>query len=246
MEGIQLKLPIFEGPLDLLLHLINRAQIDIKDVFVSQITEQYLAYIHQMEVYNMDISSEFVEMAATLLLIKSRSILPSSSQDTDEEDLETMLLEQLEEYQRFRDIAKELQSLEIGARGMYYKLREEFAFEPDPLDMSGIDLHILHEIMTSLLQKNLRRISDEPQGVTITKQKNASVRSKMQYIQEMLTLRSLCFFSEMLLAQCTKDEVIATFLALLELMNAGYVTIAQNVQFGDIIIQKNDAGGTGQ
>ena len=118
------KLESFEGPLDLLLHLIAKAQVDIKDIFVSEITDQYLAYLEQMEQLDMEQASEFLTMAATLLNIKSRSLLPKP-ETPEEDDPEALLILQLEEYKKIKQASLVLQEMEKSAAKSYFKLPEE-------------------------------------------------------------------------------------------------------------------------
>ena len=122
----EVKLNNFDGPLDLLLQLISKAKIEIKDIFVSEITDQYLRYLAETDMDDLENSSEFLEMAATLLYIKSRALLPRIKEESDE-DPEGELIARLEEYRRYREAAEEMRFLESAARDIYYKLPEEIA-----------------------------------------------------------------------------------------------------------------------
>ncbi|MEI6100479.1 MAG: segregation/condensation protein A, partial [Eubacteriales bacterium] len=122
-----IKLSQFEGPLDLLLHLINKAKIDLQDIFISEITEQYLSYMEEIEEVDMDRASDFLNMASTLLYIKSRSLLPrhAEEQETEEIDPERDLIERLRAYKAYKDVSEKLKVLQEAAGAYYYKLPED-------------------------------------------------------------------------------------------------------------------------
>ena len=134
----QVHLKQFDGPLDLLLHLIEQAEVDIKDIFISEITTQYLAYMAQVDELDMDTASEFLTMAATLVYIKSRSLLPRPPKEEEEgEDPAETLIRQLREYKAIKLAGQRLQELEQAARGMYTKLPEEFLLPPQEVVWEG-------------------------------------------------------------------------------------------------------------
>ena len=125
MEEYTVRLAQFEGPLDLLLHLVGKAKIDLQDIFVSQITEQYLVYMEQIEEIDMDRASEFLNMAATLLYIKSRALLPAKREELEDEDFvdpETELIERLRAYKMYKELGQKLSDLEKQSKQVYYKL----------------------------------------------------------------------------------------------------------------------------
>ena len=126
MPAMHFRLKDFDGPLDLLLHLVGKAQIDIKDIFVSQITDQYISIVRTAQDLDMDDASEFLVMAATLLEIKSRSMLPKPPRTEEEEDPQEVLIRRLEEYKRFKETAIAMQGFENAAKAMFSKLPDEF------------------------------------------------------------------------------------------------------------------------
>ena len=159
---------VFEGPLDLLLHLIEKNKVDIYDIPIVEITEQYLEYIRAMEQEDMNIVSEFLVMAATLLEIKSRAMLPKPPQlAEDEEDPEQALIRQLEEYKRFRETADAMKQFEKAAGNLFTKLPEEYPLPPQETELVGLTL----EGLTAAFLRIWRRkpaISDEaPDNVTL-------------------------------------------------------------------------------
>ncbi|MGI6150759.1 MAG: segregation and condensation protein A, partial [Christensenellales bacterium] len=136
----------FEGPLDLLLHLIEKAEVDIKDIFVSEITSQYLEYMKGLDELEPDAASEFVAMAATLLLIKSRTLLPKPEPVMqEEEDPETVLLRQIREYKLFKEASEELSALKADADRLFFRLPEEFPQQPPRVDLDGVSADALYE-----------------------------------------------------------------------------------------------------
>ena len=144
----------FSGPLDLLLHLIGDAKIDIKDIFVSQVTDQYLQIVQQSGVQDMDEASEFIQMAATLLLIKSRSLLPAEQKKEEgEENPEEVLIRQLEEYARFQEIAAKMQGFELAAARLFTKLPDEFPLPPPTYELEGLTLEGLIAAFAKVMAK---------------------------------------------------------------------------------------------
>ena len=134
------KLKDFDGPLDLLLTLIGKAQIDIRDIFVSEITDQYLEIVRNAPDLDMDEASDFLLMAATLLEIKSRAMLPRPPKNEDETDPETELIRRLEEYKRFRETAESMKEFEEAAKRVFTKLPEEYPLPPQEIELTGLTL----------------------------------------------------------------------------------------------------------
>jgi segregation and condensation protein A len=233
--SVAFKLDAFEGPLDLLLQLIARAKVDIADIFVSEITEQFIEAVRQMQQMDMDVASDFINMAATLLRIKSRALLPGSEKDAGEFEDERALRQQLEDYRRIRAVLDEFGAMERSASAHYYKLREEFAFERDPLDLTGIDLQSLFLAMQELIaQRNAREGVEEK--FNVVRRDPISVRSRIEMIQRTLARLGRVAFSRLFDADVGKDEIIATFLALLEVISAGMARVEQSEQFAEIEI----------
>ena len=206
--AIPVKLPVFEGPLDLLLHLIDKNKIDIYDIPIVEITDQYLEYIHQMEREDLDIMSEFMVMAATLLDIKCRMLLPKEvNEEGEEEDPRAELVQQLLEYKMYKYMSYELRDRMNEASRSVYKEptfpREVLEYRT-PVDtselLSQISLAKLHTIYKMILKRQEDKIDP--------------IRSRFG-----------------------KVHVIVTFLAILELMKTGKIRISQEELFGDILIE---------
>ena len=145
----------FDGPLDLLLTLIGKARIDIQEIFVSEITEQYLAYMAGVDELDMESASEFLQMAATLVEIKSRAMLPKPPRVEDEEGLtpEEALVRQLTEYKKFKEASREMQKLESEAREILTKLPEEFPLPPQEVELTGLTLEKLTRAFARVLKR---------------------------------------------------------------------------------------------
>jgi segregation and condensation protein A len=238
MDDIDYKVQIeqFEGPLDLLLHLIRKAEIDIKDIFVSQITEQYLAYMLQLPELDMDMASDFLTIAATLIYIKSHSLLPAPPSQDDEEDPRELFIRQLSEYKAFKEISEKLRMMEDIAKGTYYKLPEEHPLPQPLLDLGNIVSENLFEAMLQVLQRVSSRAGrPAPRDIVL---QGFTIPERIGYISEMLRSRPRIVFQELFESSATKMEVIVTFLALLEMIQQCKVGIEQNGHLSDLYILK--------
>ncbi len=230
------KLENFEGPLDLLLHLIKEAKIEIKDVFVSEVTEQFLQYMNGVDVLDVDKASEYLNMAATLLEIKSKSILPKIEDISDEIDEEVQLIRQLEEYKLFKEASAKLKEQENILR--FYK-------EPDK---SVGDVKIVYndfnlDGLISAFSKLLMRVDDKKRQENVLKEipkEVFTVKDKVEHIRTVLLDKKEVSFFEMFSSYYTKAELITTFQAMLELLKLQYITATQNGVFDDITITLRD------
>lgn len=230
------KLDNFEGPLDLLLHLIREAKIEIKDVFVSQVTEQFLAYINGVSTLNVDKASEYLNMAATLLEIKSKSLLPKIEILDDNEDPEQALIRQLEEYKLFKEASEKLKLQENVLR--FYK-------EPDKTvgDVKIVYSDFNLDGLINAFSKLLMRVDDRERQENTLKEipkEIFTVKDKVDDIRHVLLERKTVSFFDMFPSRCTKNELITTFQALLELLKLQYVSVEQDGVFEDIIIKLRD------
>ena len=227
------KLDNFEGPLDLLLHLIKEAKIEIKDVFVSQVTEQFLKYMNEVEFLDVDKASEYLNMAATLLEIKSKSILPKIELfDDNEEDPEQLLIRKLEEYKMFKEVSEKLKGQENVSR--FYK-------EPDK---SVGDVRVVYsdfnlEGLIDAFSKLLMRVDDKKRQENVLKEipkEVFTVKDKIEHIRTVLLDRQSVSFFEIFSSYYTRSELITTFQAMLELLKLQYITVEQNGVFDDITL----------
>ncbi|MBO4251484.1 MAG: segregation/condensation protein A [Clostridia bacterium] len=231
------KLENFEGPLDLLLHLIKEAKIEIKDIFVSQVTEQFLQYINGVSVLDVDKASEYLNMAATLLEIKSKSLLPKIEiLDENAEDSEQALIRQLEEYKLFKKASEKLKTQENVLR--FYK-------EPDKSvgDVKVVYSDFNLEGLIDAFSKLLMRVDDKSRQENVLKEipkEVFTVKEKVQTIRSVLLEKKSASFFEMFSTNYTKNELITTFQAMLELLKLQYITVEQNGLFEDITLTLRD------
>lgn len=248
MTGIPVKLPVFEGPLDLLLHLIDTNKIDIYDIPIVEITVQYMDYIRAMETRDLNIMSEFLVMAATLLEIKAKLLLPAEVDGEGEEiDPRAELVEQLLEYKKYKFMAQELKDRELMAGGSWYREPDiplEVASYMEPVDiealMEGVTLEKLHEIFQSLMKKQVDKIDPVRSRFGNIEKEEVSLEDKMAYVEGYLTRHRRFSFRSLLSGQKGKMHLIVTFLAILELMKVGKIAVAQEHIFDDIVIEAKE------
>lgn len=249
MTGIPVKLPVFEGPLDLLLHLIDTNKIDIYDIPIVEVTSQYMAYIRAMETRDLNIMSEFLVMAATLLEIKAKLLLPAEVNEEGEEiDPRAELVEQLLEYKKYKYMAQELKDRQMDAGCMLYRQPDvpaEVASYMEPVDveelLSGLTLRKLHEIFQDLIRKQEDKIDPVRSKFGRIEKEEVSLEDKLAYVEEYVTRHRRFSFRSLLAGQRSKMHLIVTFLAVLELMKMGRITAIQEGTFDDIVIEEKEA-----
>lgn len=242
--GIPVKLEAFEGPLDLLLHLIDKNKINIYDIPINEITEQYLDYIKQMKTKNLDVMSEFLVMAATLLNIKSKMLLPvEETEDEEAADPRQELVERLLEYKMYKYISVELKDKQVDASRVMFKpptIPDEIADYREDIDVEGLlsDLTLskLHEIFKSVVKKQVDKIDPIRSQFGKIEKEEINLSVKMTQIQEYGLSHKQFSFRNLLEAQHSKMEIIVTFCGILELIKIGRVSIEQENLFDDIII----------
>jgi segregation and condensation protein A len=246
------KLESFEGPLDLLLHLIDKTEVDIYNIPIKAITDQYMAYLSEMQEMELDITSEFLVMAATLLLIKSKMLLPKppvielDSDDYDEgEDPRAELVRQLLEYRKFKGIADHLRDKELE-RSLIYT-REPFDLTPYlPVVQENPVKGIYITDLMAAFQKVLRRLVGR-NVVTRIKRDEISVKDRIKELIHLLQLRGgKVLFSKLFDEGITREEIVVTFLAMLELMKMKVIVCYQHRLFDDIVIQAREDGIVGE
>lgn len=232
----------YEGPLDLLLNLIEKAKIDIYDIPINIITEQYIDYIHGMKELDLEVTGDFLVMAATLLQIKSRLLLPKVNSNTDEvegEDPRDELVRRLLAYKRYKEVANKLRIYEeIGIKS-FYKPKEDLSqFEEQSVEIGNIDIESLYNTLNKILERqgldlnilNLEEISKD----------EYTIAECSENILQRLKFKKRIRFSELLEDKCSKNEIVSYFLSLLELMRFKDIFVQQDKVFSDIIIIRND------
>lgn len=246
--ALAVKLEVFEGPLDLLLHLIDKNKIDIYDIPIVIITEQYLDYMKQLEDADMNIMSEFLLMAATLLDIKCRMLLPKEvNEEGEEEDPREELVQKLLEYKMYKFMSFELKDLQIDAERNYFKFPtippEVMEYRP-PIDLDeifrGIDLEKLHEIFEATLKRQKDKIDPIRSQFGKIEKDEINMDEKLAYIQEYIKNHERFSFRRLLEKSRHKMEIVITFLTILEMMKMGQVSILQEELFGEIMIVSNE------
>lgn len=229
----KVRLEVFEGPLDLLLHLIKENQIDIYDIPIALITQQYLEYLDLMEELNIEIAGEFLVMAATLIHIKSKMLLPPPVEEAEEErgeDPRAELVQRLIEYKRFKEAAKGLEEREGLWRDVFSReFQPSFGEEPLLSDISLFDL-------LSALKKVLDK-APERSFIEITREE-MTIKDKISLFLDMLRDKECITFDEIFSGDATKAEIIVTFLALLEVIRLRVVRVFQAEEFGVIRISR--------
>ncbi len=245
METITYKLEHFEGPLDLLLHLIEKNKIDIYDIPIADITAQYLDYVRQMEREDLNIVSEFLVMAATLLDIKARMLLPREVDEEGEEiDPRAELVERLLEYKRYKLLADALADREEGALKHFYKestLPPEIARYEPPVDLDklldGLTLAKLKRIFEQVMKRQEDKIDPIRSNFGTIRREPVSLEQKIGQVMSYARRQRRFRFRELLEGQGDKLEIVVTFLAVLELMKIGKIHLSQEETFGDMDIE---------
>lgn len=247
--ALAVKLEVFEGPLDLLLHLIDKNKIDIYDIPIVEITEQYLDYIKQLETEDMNVMSEFLLMASTLLDIKCKMLLPKEvNEDGEEEDPREELVQKLLEYKMYKYMSFELKDRQLDASKNYYKvptLPEEVAAYQPPIDFdelfADVNLSRLHEIFQATLKRQEDKIDPIRSQFGKIEKDEINMDEKLVYIQEYVKNHKQFSFRKLLEKSHNKMEIVITFLTILEMMKMGQITIVQEELFDDIMITSNEA-----
>lgn len=245
MNNLPVKLEVFEGPLDLLLHLIDKNKINIYDIPIAEITEQYLDYINAMETKNLEIMSEFLVMAATLINIKSKMLLPVEETEEEEEgDPRQELVERLLEYKMFKYISEELRDYEQDASRSLFKsptIPEEIADYKEEVNvediLSDLTLAKLQEIYKSIIKKQADKIDPIRSKFGKIEKEEINLSKKLNQIQEYGLKHRTFSFRHLLETQHSRMEVVVTFLGILELIKMGRIRIQQEHLFDDIKIE---------
>lgn len=242
--GIPVKLEVFEGPLDLLLHLIDRNKIDIYDIPIVEITNQYMEYIRNMQKEDLNVMSEFLVMAATLLDIKCKMLLPKEvNEEGEEEDPRAELVEQLLQYKMYKYMAYELKDRQEDAECTMFKnptIPDEVKEYAEPVDLDqlldGLTLSRLNQIFKDVMKRQDSKIDPVRSKFGKIEKEEVPLPVKMNYVREYATTHQRFSFRQLLEEQTSKMHVVVTFLAILELMKTGVIRVAQEETFGEIMI----------
>lgn len=242
--GISVKLEAFEGPLDLLLHLIDKNKVNIYDIPIADITEQYMEYVRKMQEENLDIVSEFLVMAATLLDIKCRMLLPKEvDEEGNEEDPRAELVEQLLEYKLFKAMAEELKGQQLDALKTYYRkpdIPEEVSGYTPPVDLNevvgDVNLIKLNAIFADVMKRKEDKVDPVRSKFGKIEKEEVTMSEKLVDIKAFMMEHKSFGFRELLMKGASKVAVIVTFLVVLELMKTGFITVKQEGTCEEIYI----------
>ena len=242
--AIPVKLQVYEGPLDLLLHLIEKNKVDIYDIPIVEITAQYLEYIKNMETEDMNIMSEFLVMAATLIDIKCKMLLPKEiNEEGEEEDPRAELVQKLLEYKMYKSMSYELKDRQVDAQKTLFReqdLPKEVAGYRQPVDydelLADVNLNKLQEIFKFMLKRQEDKIDPVRSTFGRIEKDEIDMDLKTVYVEEYVKNHKRFSFKQLLEKQHSKMEIIVTFLVVLEMMKLGQIDIEQQGIYDDIII----------
>ena len=243
--GIPVKLQVFEGPLDLLLHLIDKNKIDIYDIPIVEITSQYMDYIKAMEKEDLNIMSEFLVMAATLLDIKCRMLLPKEvNEEGEEEDPRQELVAQLLEYKMYKYMSYELRDRQVEGDQVMFKaptVPDEVREYEEPVNLDellkDLTLSKLHKVFRDVMKRRVDKIDPVRSKFGKIEKEEVTLPDKLHYVAEYAKGHRSFRFRELLEKQGSKIQIVVTFLAVLQLMKEGTIVIVQEHPFDEIMIQ---------
>ena len=233
------KINNFEGPLDLLCHLIDKNKMNIYDIALSQITDQYIEYLKEQEKLNLEIASEFLVMASTLLYLKSKSLLPKQEEE-EEEITEEELIRRIIEYKKFKEISKVLKQNYMENSNRYYKIPEEIELPKQKIEKE-YSKEIIPEIYKNIVEKNEQKINQNAKNIEkIAITDNYTVASKVRQMFKVLKKKKSFVFNKLFsIKKHNKQEVVTAFSGLLELSRRSKIETEQEKLFGDILVKKS-------
>ena len=233
------QLQVYEGPLDLLYDMISKQKIDIKDISIIDITKQYINYITALEKMDLEIASEFITMASKLLEIKSRYLLYKQKNDDEVQDPRLELMEKLEEYKKFKLASEDLKDNITYIDDLYYRKKEEIIID-DTIDLDNISIEAIKNILPYILKvkSNDNKAEKDEKLEKIVRGRIVPVEEKIAYIREIIYKDNEISFTKVI-ENADKNEVIATFLSILELIKSREIIVYQDLLFDDILIKKN-------
>ena len=233
-----IKIDNFEGPLDLLCHLIDKNKMDIYEINLSEITDQYIDYLNEQEQLNLEIASEFLVMASTLLYLKSKNLLPK--QETEEEEVtEEELIRRIIEYKKFKEISKVLRENYLTFSNRYFKEQENIELPKQKLE-KDYDKTLIPEIYKNLVERNSVKLNQNAKNIEkIALVENYTVASKVKEMFKVLVKQKKFVFNKLFsVKKHNKQEVVTAFSGLLELSRRNKVETTQEELFGDITVEK--------
>lgn len=240
----KVKLELFEGPFELLVYLIEKAEMNIQDIKIAEITSQYIEYIEELQELNLDIASEFLVLAATLLEIKSNFLLPNRENDTEAsimEDPRQTLIDQLLEYKSIKVASKHFKELEESGAKAFFKATEPFEEEKEYLDL---DLDEFVKAFNLFLQKK-ENVAMMANRYTEVKKEKVTVSIKITEIKKALLKQSKIKFEALFSEDTSRYEIIISFIAILEMLKQAAIKVKQSRVFGEIVLMSVEEGKNG-
>ena len=233
-----IKIENFEGPLDLLCHLIDKNKMNIYDIKISEIADQYIDYINKMEELNLEVTSEFLIMASTLLFIKSKGLLPNET-EAEEELTEEQLIERIIEYKKYKEITQKLKEGYEEFSKRFFKIAEPIELPKQKLEVE-YSKEILPDIYKCIIERNNEKINQNAKNIEkIAIVETYTVASKVKEMFKELIKKPKFVFNKLYsISKCNKQEVVTAFTGLLELSRRNKVTTVQEELFGDITVEK--------
>jgi segregation and condensation protein A len=236
MPDYKVKFEVFEGPLDLLLYLVRKEEVDICEIDLARLATQFLEYVELMREFDLEIAGEFLVMAATLMYIKSRELLPLEQQvqpegEEEDEDPRWELIRQLVEYKKFKDAAAQLQAFELRQENIFPRLPPKLEVDADEIPKPDVSIFDLLNAVNNVLKRVTQR-----EDLRDIFEDKWTVSEKIELIARLITQRTRVRFSELFEGVTSRTEVVVTFLALLELIRLKQITAAQAEAFGEIEI----------
>lgn len=242
MDGeYKVRLDVFEGPLDLLLYLVKRDEVSIYDISLEKITKEYLSYIEAFRMLDIEVAGEFIVMAANLIYIKSRTLLPAQQQppedDAEDDDPRWELIRQLIEYKKFKDAAAQLQMREVQRERLFARLPEK----PDFEDLGTVPLGEVGIFdLINAFQRVLKKIEGRKEDLREIFEENFTVGDKIEMILARTAQQRVVKFDDLFAGAASRAEIVVTFLALLELIRQKQLRVAQPEAFGEIEVARVD------
>ncbi|HCS75691.1 MAG TPA: segregation/condensation protein A [Clostridiales bacterium] len=239
-----IKLQEFEGPLDLLLHLISKSKVRIEDISITEITEQYMEALQLMEQFDIELASEFLVMASTLMYIKSCSLIPRTADpaEQDDDDPRQELITRLLEYKKYKEAAGKMREREAYFSGMFYKLPEELYIDEDKDDLAfDINIDVLQRALKNVLNT---RGSGKKENIAPMiheiKKDSVTIHEKVSLLKFFFNQNKRTTFFTIFQSDTHREDIIATFLALLELIKENFLYVEQDYPYEDIVIKRRD------
>lgn len=244
--GYSIVLEKFEGPMDLLYHLIEKNKIDIYDIPISEVTEQYIEHVEAMEDLNLDITSEFILMASTLLEIKSRMLLPKPKKEEEQEDPREELVRKLLEYKKYKLASGELKERNEVYSKVYYRLKEEVILEEEPFSTEGLKVDMLLEAYRKVVlkyeekQKRMGEEDEDEKVFTRVQRDDLTIEQGVELILRSLDAGGDITFENLFenSGPASRNKIVTVFIALLELIKRSQIVFRQDTPFGDVILSR--------